>query len=177
MDTGEFLTRATIWITIVAYTAGSVLFARSQGRTRWDSAVRIVWTIAVVSLIAHFICAYEFFHHWSQESALRDTARQTEEVVGLNWSGGLFINYAFLILWIVDVAWWWISGLTSYRARPGPVIAAWHGFIVFILFNATVVFKDGTVRWVGLVVCLILFLSWARVARQGLAPMLKTSKA
>jgi general stress protein CsbA len=177
MDAGEFLTRATIWITIAAYTVGSVLFARSHGRARWDAAVRVAWTIAVVSLIAHFICAYQFFHHWSQDSALRNTARQTEEVTGLKWSGGLFINYGLLILWIADVAWWWIGGLTSYRARPWPVIAAWHGFIIFILFNATIVFKNGMVRWVGLVICAILLFAWARIARQGLGPRLKTSKA
>ena len=177
MDTGEFLTRATIWITIVAYTAGSVLFARAQGRTRWDSATRVAWTIAVVSLIAHFICAYHFYHHWSHDSAFRDTARQTEAVVGLNWGGGLFINYAFLILWTIDVAWWWISGLNSYRARAWPLIAMWHGFLIFILFNATVVFKHGAVRYVGLVVCSILLLSWARIARQGLTPILKTTRA
>ena len=177
MDNGEFLTRATIWITIVAYTAGSVLFARSQGRTCWDSAVRVAWTIAVVSLIAHLICAYQFFHDWSQTSALRETARKTEEVIGLNWAGGLYINYAFLIVWIVDVGWWWIGGLTSYRARPWPLIAVWHGFIIFILFNATVVFKNGPVRWIGVAVCLVLLLAWARIARQGLAPVLKPSKA
>ena len=170
MDHGEFLTRATIWTTIVAYAVGSILFARSQGRMRWDSAVRVTWTIAVLFLIAHFICAYQFFHHWSQASALRDTARQTEEVIGLNWSGGLFINYAFLVLWIADVAWWWLGGLTSYRARPWQVIAVWHGFIIFILFNAMIVFKQGAVRWVGLVICVVLLLSWARIARQGLAP-------
>ena len=173
MDTGEILTRATIWITIVAYVVGSVLFALARGRASWDAAVRVVWTIAVVSLIGHFICAYQFYHDWSQGSAYRDTARQTEEVIGLNWGGGLFINYAFLIFWIVDVASWWIGGLNSYRARPWPLIAAWHGFLIFILFNATVVFKHGVTRWVGLVVCLILLLSWARIARQGLTPILK----
>ena len=177
MDTGEFLTRATIWITIVAYAAGSVLFAWARGRTAWDSAARVVWTIAVVSLIAHFICAYQFYHDWSHDSAYRDTARQTDEVVGLNWGGGLFINYAFLTIWTIDVASWWIGGLNSYRARPWPLVAAWHGFLIFILFNATVVFKHGATRWVGLVVCLILFLSWARIARQGLLPILKTTRA
>ncbi len=84
MDAGEFLTRATIWITIVAYVVGSVLFAWARGRTTWDSAARTAWTIAVVSLIAHFICAYQFYHDWSHDSAYRDTARQTDEVVGLN---------------------------------------------------------------------------------------------
>ena len=162
METGEFLTRATIWTSIVAYTAGSVLFALSRGRSRWDSATRIVWTIAVVALIAHFISAYEFHHHWSQRSAYLDTARQTEEVIGLNWGGGLFINYAFLLIWIVDVSWWWLRGLASYRTRPWQLIALWHGFVIFILFNATVVFKDGMVRSVGLVVCLTLLVAWVK---------------
>jgi hypothetical protein len=166
METGEFLTRATIWTTIVAYTVGSVLFAVSRGRSRWDSATRIAWTIAVIALIAHFISAYQFYHHWSQRFAYLDTARQTEEVIGLNWGGGLFINYAFLLIWFVDVSWWWLRGLASYRTRPWPVIALWHGFVLFILFNATVVFKDGMVRWVGLVVCLIMLIAWFVILKQ-----------
>ena len=177
METGEFLTRATIWITIVAYTAGSVVFAMARGRAHWDSATRLLWTIAVVSLVAHFICAYQFYHHWSHQSAYLDTARQTDEVVGLNWGGGLFINYTLLTIWAIDVSWWWVRGLNSYRDRPWPLVAAWHGFLIFILFNATVVFKTGATRWVGLVICLILLLSWARIARQGLTPILKTAKA
>jgi hypothetical protein len=177
METGEFLTRATIWITIVAYAVGSVVFALARGRVGWDSVTRTLWTISVVSLIGHFICAYQFYHHWSHESAYLDTARQTNEVIGLNWGGGLFINYALLSIWIVDVGWWWLRGLNSYRTRPWPLVAAWHSFLIFILFNAMVVFKDGVVRWVGLVICLVLFLSWVRIARQGLTPILNTAKA
>ena len=168
MEAGEFLTRATIWVAIVAYAIGSLVFALARGRSRWDSATRVLWTIAVLSLVGHFICAYQFYHHWSHESAYLDTARQTDEVIGLDWGGGLFINYAFLTIWTIDVAWWWLRGLSSYRMRPWPVVAAWHGFMIFILFNAMVVFKDGPTRWVGLVICLVLLLSWARIARQGL---------
>lgn len=177
METGEFLTRATIWITIVAYAIGSVVFALARGRASRDSAARLLWTISVVFLIGHFICAYQFYHHWSQESAYLDTARQTNEVVGLDWGGGLFINYSLLAIWTIDVGWWWLRGLNSYRTRPWPVVAAWHGFLIFILFNAMVVFKHGVVRWVGLVICLVLLLSWARIAKQGLTPILKTAKA
>ena len=177
METGEFLTRATIWTTIVAYTAGSVVFAYARGRKSWDSTTRVLWTIAVIALIGHFICAYQFYHHWSHESAYVDTARQTDEVVGLNWGGGLFINYGLLTIWAIDVGWWWFRGLNSYRARPWPVIAAWHGFLIFILFNAMVVFKHGAVRWVGLGICIVLVVSWVRIARQGLTPILHTAKA
>jgi hypothetical protein len=165
METGELLTRATIWIAIVAYTVGSVIFALARGRPRWDAATRVLWTVAVVALIAHFIAAYTFFHHWSQESAYLDTARQTKEVVGLDWGGGLFINYALLLIWTIDVGWWWLRGLNSYRTRPWPVVAAWHGFLIFILFNAMVVFKDGAVRVVGVVICAVLCVAWIVIAK------------
>ncbi|MGH9968955.1 MAG: hypothetical protein ACREBG_14300, partial [Pyrinomonadaceae bacterium] len=111
MDVGEFLTHGTIWVSIVGYAVGSVVFALSRRRAQWDSAARVVWTVACASLFAHFISAFQFYHGWSHAAAYGDTARQTEEVFGLHWGGGLFINYALLIAWIVDIAWWWRSGL------------------------------------------------------------------
>jgi len=159
MDTGELLTRGTIWVSIAGYAIGSVLFAISYSRRRraeWESATRVVWTIACASLIAHFISAFQFYHGWSHAAAYEDTARQTHELFGLNWGGGLFINYALLIAWMIDIAWWWRDGLNSYRQRPWPLVIAWHGLLIFIIFNATVVFGDGIVRWIGLVICLML---------------------
>ncbi|MEK6283238.1 MAG: hypothetical protein AABN95_23015 [Acidobacteriota bacterium] len=166
---GEFLTRSTIWVSIVGYAVGSVIFAFSRRRSRWNSGVRVVWSIACVSLIAHFISAFQFYHGWSHAAAYGDTARQTEELFGLNWGGGLFINYALLIGWIVDILWWWRSGLDSYRNRPWPLVVGWHALLVFIIFNATVVFGDGIVRWVGLVIGVLLTLTWWRIAREGSA--------
>ncbi len=173
MDTGEFLTRGTIWVSIAGYAIGSVIFAlsyssrvdSSPGRAKWDSATRVVWTIACASLIAHFISAFQFYHGWSHAAAYDDTARQTHELFGLNWGGGLFINYALLIVWMVDIAWWWRGGLDSYRQRPWPLMIAWHGLLIFIIFNATVVFGDGIVRWIGLAICLMLILAWVRIIR------------
>lgn len=169
MSTGELLTRTTIWIAIFGYTFGSLIFALARRRNRWDSAARIVLTIACLSLIAHVVCAFQYYHFWSHEAVYRETARQTEAVIGLNWGGGVFINYGLVIGWVVDISWWWLSGLESYRRRPGLLIAVWHGFLIFIIFNATVVFKAGTVRWVGLFVCLSLLGSWFVVVRQRLA--------
>ena len=169
MDMREFLTRGTIWISIAGYAIGSVIYAMSYAtrrRARWDAATRVIWTIAWASLTAHFISAFQFYHSWSHAAAYADTARQTREAFGLNWGGGVFINYALLIAWIVDIAWWWVRGLDSYRKRPLPLVLAWHGFLIFIIFNATVVFGDGIVRWIGLVICLMLILSWVRIIRQ-----------
>jgi hypothetical protein len=165
---GEFLTRSTIWVSIVCYTVGSVIFALSTSRQKsaqLDSAARLVWSVACGSLIAHFISAFHFYHGWSHAVAYGDTARQTAEVFGFNWGGGLFINYALLIAWIVDLAWWWRSGLDSYRKRPWPLLALWHTLLIFIIFNATVVFGDGTVRWLGLAISLLLMLTWMYIAK------------
>ncbi|HKO43789.1 MAG TPA: hypothetical protein VJU84_10985 [Pyrinomonadaceae bacterium] len=163
----EFLTRGTVWISMAGYAIGSLVFAMSYSRRRspmWLQASRVLWTIACASLIAHFITAFHFYHGWSHAAAYADTARQTREAFGLNWGGGVFINYALLIAWMLDIAWWWRSGLDSYRNRPLALVAVWHGFLIFIIFNATVVFGDGVVRWIGLVICLVLTLAWKSIA-------------
>ena len=164
MRSGEFLTRSTVWISILAYTIGCVLFVRRQ--SFGDRGARLAWTTGCAALLAHLICAFQFYHAWSHESAYLDTARQTAAVVAINWGGGLFINYAVAILWTTDIAWWWFAGLGSYRRRPWLLTLLWHSFLIFIIFNATVVFKDGLARWIGLFMCLISILSWVRINRQ-----------
>ena len=164
MSRGEFLTRSTIWISMLAYTIGCVVFAASRGAGR-DGWARLAWTIGCAALLVHFISAFHFYHAWSHTAAYVDTARQTAAVIGSNWGGGLFINYAVAILWIADVGWWWFAGVSAYRRRAWWITLAWHGFLIFIIFNATVVFKHGLTRWIGLLVSLILCLSWALTVR------------
>ncbi|MGH7595293.1 MAG: hypothetical protein ACREOI_03030 [bacterium] len=164
MSTGEILTRVTIWIAIAGYAAGASIFALSRQRAKWNAAARLAWTAACIGLFAHVICAFHFYHGWSHTSAYRDTARQTAEVFGLNWGGGLYINYVFLIGWVIDTLWWW-RGLEAYRRRPWPLVAAWHAFLLFIFFNGTVVFAAGPMRWLGLCLCLGLCAVWWYAAK------------
>lgn len=170
INTGELLTRGTIWVAIVAYAIGSALLVFARNRSQWLSAARAAWTIGCISLVAHFIFAFQFYHNWSHALAYRDTARQTEEVVGLNWGGGLFINYAVLAGWIVDIGWWWLHGINSYLTRRWPLVLLWHAFLIFIIFNATVVFKSGIVRWAGLAISLCLVASWILIVRNRWTP-------
>lgn len=160
MSSGEILTRATIWTTLIAYAAGVMTFAISRGRVKWDFTARLLWTLASIALLAHVASAFYFYHGWSHSAAYQDTARQTDEVVGINWGGGLYVNYALLILWIVDVVWWWSAGLETYRNRARIISVAWHGFLIFIVFNATVVFGNGFARWAGLLMCVSLGVVW-----------------
>ena len=163
MGSGEFLTRSTVWTSIIAYTIGSVVFATTR---RHDRLIRLTWTIGCAALVAHLICAFQFYHAWSHQSAYVETARQTAQVIAINWGGGLFINYAVATVWTADVAWWWLAGLSSYRRRPWWLTLTWHSFLIFIIFNATVVFKSGPARWIGLLASLALILSWVLISRQ-----------
>jgi hypothetical protein len=165
MGVGELLTKITIWTTVAGYAAGTAAFALSRGRVGWGRTARLAWTMACAALLVHVACAFHVYHGWSHESAYLDTARQTYDMFGLDWGGGLYINYALMAGWVLDVAWWWLAGLGSYRRRPWALTAAWHGFLVFIFFNATVVFKSGAARWVGLGVSLGLCVSWWVAAR------------
>jgi hypothetical protein len=163
MRSGELLTRSTVWIAIAAYTVGSVIFATARRHDQW---ARFAWTIGCAALLAHFASAFSYYHAWSQASAYSETARQTAQVFGIHWGGGLFINYTVALLWLADVAWWWFAGVSSYRRRSWLLTIIWHSFLIFIIFNATVVFKDGLTRWIGLLVCLTLCLSWFVINRQ-----------
>jgi hypothetical protein len=166
MMSEELLTRSTIWISIVAYTIGCVLFASARRQSDNDRWTRLAWTTGCAALVAHFICAFQFYHGWSHDSAYSETARQTAAVFKINWGGGLFINYAVATMWTADVLCWWFAGLSSYRRRPWLLTLLWHSFLLFIIFNATVVFKDGLTRWLGLLTCLTLILSWVSINRQ-----------
>ena len=164
METGELLTRITIWIAIGGYAVGVCLMLLFRESQTWPKRARLVWTLGCVGLIAHLICAFQFYHHWSQSSALREVERQTAAVTGNAWGGGLYINYAFLAAWIADVAWWW-RGLEQYRQRHWLITAVWQFVLIFMVFNATVVFKTGVVRWAGIGICLTLLAVWMNQSR------------
>lgn len=161
MSTGAWLTKATVWLALLACAigAGRMLLARghagSPAKTRW------VWTIGCVFFLAHVICAFTFYHGWSHAAAYRETARQTGEMTGFRWGGGLFLNYLFAAAWLGDVLWWWLAP-TSFARRPRWVAAIWHSFFFFMVFNGAIVFGSGPVRWFGAVICAILAALWWR---------------
>jgi hypothetical protein len=161
MTRGEFLTRVTIWFALGGYFIGATTSLMSRERREWESLARMAWTAGCLSLLVHVAFAFNYYHAWSHDLAYRATASQTAEVVGYNWGGGLFINYALIAAWVIDVFWWWV-GFEAYRRRPWLLSAIWHGFLFFIIFNSTVIFKTGPLRWIGLGLCLGLSFLWLR---------------
>ncbi len=155
MDLGEFLTRWTIRLALTLYVLGLSRRVNAFGRPSWLAWARLAWTGGCFAFLLHIACAFQFYHHWSHAAAYETTTRQTAEVIGLDWGGGLYANYVFALVWTADACWWWLRP-KSYQARPRIVEGAAQGFLGFIAFNSTVVFGQGAIRYFGLVACLLL---------------------
>jgi hypothetical protein len=147
MEPGEFWTRWSVRLAMVLYVFSLSVWMMARKRASWLRWARLAWTVGCGAFLVHVVCAFAFYHHWSHRAAYEETARRTEEMFGISWGGGLFMNYAFTILWMADVIFWWLN-LDGSRSRKIQI--AIQVFLGFIAFNATVVFGSGMIRWVGL---------------------------
>jgi hypothetical protein len=136
---GDDLTRFTVRVALAYYT----LAAARMLLGKWDQLTRLLWTLAWASYLIHLAMAFHHYHHWSHA----DATAHTEEVSG--FGPGIYFSHLFTLLWTMDVAYWW-SRPTRYAARAGWIGWALHGFMAFIIFNATIVYETGTIRYAGL---------------------------
>jgi hypothetical protein len=95
--------------------------------------MRLCWTLAVAMLVVHVVFAFWLAHGWSHDAGVRHVAATG----GFGW--GIVVNYLFAGVWLADAAWWWANP-DGYATRPRRVGYAVHGFLAFVVFNATVVF-------------------------------------
>lgn len=148
MDLSSTLIHTTAGISFVLYAVALLLRLR-----RPSSAATAIWTAAFVFMVVHVGMAFHWAHHWSHREAFDATARQTAEVFGVHWGGGIFANYALLLVWAVEVVTWW-------RGRWSGLSQA---FLAFMWFNGTVVFGHGFIRWLGVVIFVTLIAAlWLR---------------
>jgi hypothetical protein len=148
MSPGELATRWTVRFALAGYFLGGAL--RAEGRTSRQGIARIAWTLGCLFYLAHVACAFHFYHGWSHMAAYRHTAERTAAVVGWKWGGGIYFNYAFTAVWFADAVAWWLRG---DRAKSAWLEAGTQAFLWFMVFNATAVFGNGAIRWLGLAGC------------------------
>ena len=113
----------TIRISALLYAVVLLLRRRHPGAARWLSGA------AYVLYLAHVYLAFDQRYGWSHAAAYAETARQTRELFGLDWGGGIYWNYAFTLLWPLDILF------------PGRAWSGWlHGFLIFMFVNGVFVF-------------------------------------
>jgi hypothetical protein len=161
MNTGELLTRFTIWAAVLLYARGAVAAVCARRAGQRFTRGRGAWTLGCVLFVGHVACAFGFYHHWSHALAYTETARQTEAMTGFRSGSGLYMNYAFGLGWLAMMVWWWITP-RQFIHQPRWLAGSWHGFAAFMIFNGTIVFGKGAVRWFGAVLFAGAALLWLR---------------
>lgn len=159
-DTGEWLTRNFVRLALAWYAAALVLMMR-LGPCDWAAATpggrlaRWCWTWGIVTFLVHLSAAFHFYHRWSHQHAFE----RTREVGGVG--EGIYVSYVFTVLWAADAAVWWLRP-QAYATRSRWIGRSLHAFMLFIVFNGTIVYEAGPIRWVGAAAFALLGLAWGR---------------
>lgn len=161
---GEHLSLWAIRLALLAMFAAFALQLR--GVSEVSNLVRSVWLCGAICAFLHSVGSLFTFHAGSHQEAFESTAKQTEELLGVAFGIGLYVNYVFVAVWFGDAALRWIRR-DFYRSLPVWYRAVVYGFLGFIAVNGTIVFKAGWIRLVALAAIAALgFLWWKRFAKR-----------
>jgi hypothetical protein len=162
----EAVTRYTVRAALLYYAAAVMLMLCLQAAD-WPAATprgrlaRFLWTLAWLAYVVHQVAAFGGYHHGSHAAAVEHTRQRS------GFGAGIYFSHLFTLLWTADVAWWWLRP-RAYAERSPWLDGVLHGYMLFIIFNATVVFEEGLIRWAGVALCAGLATVWC--ARRRVAP-------
>jgi hypothetical protein len=133
------------WWAVAFWTAGAAQWLwlpRGHWRTSdpWFRLARGTWVLGLLLLCLHILVTFELLLRWSHTDAVEHT-RRTAGV-----GEGIYVNYLFLLTWTADATWLYLHP-SSYVHRPRWLGCSIHGFLAFIVFNSTVVYGTGGLRW------------------------------
>jgi hypothetical protein len=129
---GEAQVRWTIRLALLAYCLAIGLMLANE--RRWSLHL---WTAGWLIYVVHVLLAFHHIHHYSHDAAMRHVEARS------GFGPGIFASHLFTLLWTIDV-------LRRWRNADWPTWSKWvHGYMGFIVFNATVVYETGPIRWFG----------------------------
>jgi hypothetical protein len=138
-DPADLVTRQTARVALLFWgLAAAALLIR-----RRDFA-RAAWSVGVATFLVHVVTAFDAIHGWSHTAAYQ----HVDTVSG--FGAGIFVSYAFTVVWVIDAT-WWLADRVAYDLRPTWLDRLIHGFLAFVVFNATVVYETGFIRWAGVI--------------------------
>ncbi len=153
--------------------AGAVLMQLQSTRAEWRPeatafrVARAAWIAGIAVFLVHIGLAFHAAHSWSHARAFAHVEASS------GFGPGIFVSYAFTLIWSIDgIA--WLMAPARYATRPRRVALGLHGFMVFITFNATVVYGRSPLRWVAAGVFALLLGQWLKnrlIARTALRPL------
>jgi hypothetical protein len=146
----------TIWLSLCLFVVGEAGKPRSRHAVTTSWPWRL-WVLGALICIVHMAIALDVRHGWSHRSAVEETARQTAAVYGIEWGGGVYVNYLFVIVWLAE-SWWWRRDPEGYACQPTALTWTLRAFYLIVIVNAAIVFASPARRIAGAV--LVMFLIW-----------------
>jgi hypothetical protein len=154
----DFAIRITAWLSLAAW-----VYAEWSRASAGDqaSAPRAAFTAGLLAMVVHSALAFALRYGFSQEAALRDAARQIEEVTGRPSSPrGFYANHVFLAWWTLEAAAWWRDPV-GYAGRSLALVWASRLVFAFMFANGAIVFAHGPLRALGVLGLLAAIAAWA----------------
>jgi hypothetical protein len=157
---GDDLVRQSVRLALLYYgiAAALMLTLRPQDwfpLIRRAQIARGFWCAAYTAYLIHLAMSFHYYHHWSHA----DAVDHTREVAGVG--EGIYVSHLFTLCWGADVLYWLLSP-AGYARRGAWIGWLLHAFMVFIIFNGTVVYETGFIRWAGLTLLATLAIFWFR---------------
>ena len=162
MDQEFLLELCMIWTIRLAVAAYLFRISMILGRksSKVSATERWIWTVGAAFSVAHLVFAFSHVHGWSHEHAVQHTAEATERMIGIKNGQGVWVNYVFTIVWLADcLRLWRLSGQESHGSRWLDRVI--HGFLAFVVLNATVVFGPPVYRYLALPCAVGLIWLWS----------------
>ena len=79
------------------------------------------------------------------------------------YGDGVFLNYLVIVVWMIDIGWWWLwPRQHGQRSKWATILI--NGFLLFMWFNATVIFAKDYLFIVGALCFLLLVWSFWRAS-------------
>lgn len=128
---------------------------------------RVFYIAGCVLLLFHIPLALHYAYHWQHKTMIDQTARQTLQITGVNFRGGPYINYVFAGLWLVDAIYWQVAGDYRYFSRSRFISISLHVFLMFVAFNATVIFAGGPTRVFAMITIFVVFTAYIASRQRG----------
>lgn len=148
---------ATIWASMTALAASE--WARRRKVTFGLLSPLALSTAGLAALVVHIAIAIVHHHGGSHADAVEATARLTEQVYGVRWGGGVYVNYAFAAVWAAYLLWWRRrAGRSIASAHPGVLVARVVLFVIIV--NALVIFASPVTRPLGVALSMTLLWAW-----------------
>jgi hypothetical protein len=157
-NVGDTFIRHTVRLALLYYAAAASLMLLLSpdnwpARTSLGRLARCCWTLGWAAYLIHVGMAFHFAHAWSHALAVEHTRQRS----GIG--EGIYVSHLFTLLWTADVLTWWLSP-GRYAMRNPWIGRTLHAFMVFMVFNGTVVFEEGFIRWAGVGLCTVLAACW-----------------